>query len=68
MVQAAPRDLVMKKNHIDNTLNFASCVISDKGVLPDPDRISALSKFPVPTDQTGVRSFLEHDKDDKPFF
>ena len=33
-------------------------MISDKGVFPDPDRISALSMFPVSSDQTGVRSFL----------
>ena len=46
------------KFHIATTLNFAGCVISNKGVSPDPNRISALSKFPVPTDQTAVRSFL----------
>ena len=27
-------------------------------VKPDPDRVSALSNFPVPVDQTGVKSFL----------
>ena len=32
--------------------------MSDEGVKPDPDRTSALSNFPVLTDQTGVRSFL----------
>ena len=32
--------------------------MSDEGVKPDPDRISSLSDYPVPTDQTGVRSFL----------
>ena len=32
--------------------------MSDEGVRPDPDRISALSDFPVPTDQTGVLLFL----------
>ena len=39
-------------------MKFAGCVVSDKGVQPDPDRTSSLSQFPVPTDQTGVRSFL----------
>ena len=34
------------------------CVISNKGVFPGPDCVSALSEFPVPLDQTGVRSFL----------
>ena len=32
--------------------------MSSSGITPDPDRVSALSKFPVPTDQTSVRSFL----------
>ena len=50
--------LSLSKFHIDNILKFAGCVISDKGVFPDPDRLSALSKFPVPSDQTSVRSFL----------
>ena len=50
--------LSLSKFHIDNTLNFAGCVISDKGVFPDRDHVFALSNFPVPSDQTGVRSFL----------
>ena len=36
--------LSLSKLHIDNTLKFAGCVISYKGVFPDPDRISALSQ------------------------
>ena len=43
---------------MDTCLNFAGCVVSHCGVKPDPARISALSNFPVPTDQTSVRSFL----------
>ena len=43
---------------VDTCLNFAGCVISPSGVQPDPARISALSGFPTPTDQTSVRSFL----------
>ena len=50
--------LSRSKFQIDRSLKFAGCIISDKGVKPDPDRISALADFPVPTDQTGVRSFL----------
>ena len=46
--------LSLSKFHIDNTLKFAGCVISEKGVFPDPDRVSALSKFSFPTDQTSV--------------
>ena len=50
--------LSRSKFQIDHSLKFAGCIMSDEGVKPDPDRIAALSDFPVPTDQTGVRSFL----------
>ena len=46
------------KFQIDKSLKFAGCIVSDEEVKPDPDRVSALSNFPVPTDQTGVRFFL----------
>ena len=46
------------KFQVDTCLNFAGCVVSPSGVKPDPARILALSSFPVPTDQTSVRSFL----------
>ena len=50
--------LSRSKFQIASSLPFAGCVVSDKGVQPDPSRILALSEFPVPRDQTGVRSFL----------
>ena len=50
--------LSRSKFQVDTCLNFAGCVVSHSGVKPDPARISALSSFPVPTDQTLVRSFL----------
>ena len=46
------------KFQIDRSLKFAGCIVSDEGVEPDPDRISALADFPVLTDQTSVQSFL----------
>ena len=46
------------KFQVDTCLNFAGCVVSPSGVKPDPARISALLSFPVPTDQTFVRSFI----------
>ena len=49
--------LSCSKFHIDTTLHFAGCVISDKGVSPDPNQVSALSNFSVPADQTAVQSF-----------
>ena len=50
--------LSKSKFQVDTCLNFAGCVVSSSGVKPDPARISALSSFPVPTDQTSVHSFL----------
>ena len=50
--------LSRSKFQVDTTLKFAGCVVSASGVTPDPDRLSALSNFPTPTDQTSVRSFL----------
>ena len=50
--------LSRSKFQIASSLNFAGCVVSNNGVHPDPSRISSLTDFPVPRDQTGVRSFL----------
>ena len=50
--------LSCSKFQVDTTLSFAGCVVSDCGVRPDPSRIAALKNFPVPNDQTSVRSFL----------
>ena len=50
--------LSRSKFQVDTTLSFAGCIVSHSGVKPDPSRVSALSNFPVPTDQTSVRSFL----------
>ena len=50
--------LSKSKFQVDTCLNFAGCVVSPHGVKPNPARISALSNFPVPTDQTSVYSFL----------
>ena len=50
--------LSRSKFQVDTSLKFAGCVVSASGVMPDPDRISALANFPTPSDQTSVRSFL----------
>ena len=50
--------LSRSKFQIATSLNFAGCVVPSNGVQPDPSRISSLTDFPVPHDQTGVRSFL----------
>ena len=36
------------KFQIASTLNFAGCIVSDKGVQPDLSRISSLTDFPIP--------------------
>ena len=39
-------------------INFGGMVISKAGVMPDPDRMAALAKYPVPTTSREVKSFL----------
>ena len=50
--------LSRKKFVIGTELSFAGLIVSAKGIKLDPERIVAISKFPVPNDITGVRSFL----------
>ena len=50
--------LSRSKFQVASSLNFAGCIVSNNGVQPDLSRISSLTDFPVPRDQTGVRSFL----------
>ena len=46
------------KFKIGRQVKFGGFIVSDKGVRIDPERIDAISKFPVPTDVKGVRSFM----------
>ena len=50
--------LSKKKCAIGTSLPFAGYIVSSEGVSPDQERVVALSKFPVPKDSTGVKSFL----------
>ena len=50
--------LSRKKFKIGNEISFAGLVISSQGIKPDPNRIKALTQFPVPKDVSDVRSFL----------
>ena len=50
--------LSQKNIEIGSEISFAGLLLTEKGVKPDPARVSALSDFPVPKDVTGVRSFL----------
>ena len=56
--QAAGLTIARKKMSIGTTVNFAGFIISDKGVEPDPGKISAIKDFPSPVDISTVRSFL----------
>ena len=50
--------LSRKKFEIGIEIAFVGLMISARGIKPDPDRITALTKFPAPRDISGVRSFL----------
>ena len=43
---------------IGDEISFAGYMISKDGVKPDASRVKAIKEFPVPTDTTGVKSFL----------
>ena len=48
--------LSRKKFIIGTELPFAGYVVSNKGVSPNQERVSAFRKFPIPVDTTGVKS------------
>ena len=50
--------LSKKKFEIGNEIAFAGLMISSRGIKPDPNRIKALTQFPVPKDISGVQPFL----------
>ena len=50
--------LSKKKFVIGDKITFAGYRIYKNGVKPDNDRVKAIKDFPVPTDATGVKSFL----------
>ena len=39
-------------------VKFLGSVVSARGIEPDPDKLSAISEWPVPTNLTEVRSFV----------
>ena len=50
--------VTLSRSKFQIALSLNCCVVSSAGVQPDPSLISSLTDFPVPCDQTGVRSFL----------
>ena len=47
-----------KCHFAQSSVNFLGFVVSSKGILPDPDKISTVKSFPVPKSVKDVRSFL----------
>ena len=39
-------------------VKFAGYLVSDKGTKPDPEKVAAISQFPIPENLTDLRSFL----------
>jgi len=50
--------LSRKKVEFGESVRFAGFVISKGGIKPDPERLDALAKFPVPKDLTALRGFM----------
>jgi hypothetical protein len=50
--------LSKKKVEIGQRVSFAGHIVSDKGVEPDPEKLEAITDFPSPKDQSGLRGFL----------
>ena len=50
--------LSKKKFIIGVELPFTGYIVSKNGVHPNQERVSAIRQFPIPQDQTGIKSFL----------
>jgi hypothetical protein len=50
--------LSLQKAQIGEKVKFAGFIVSSSGISPNPDKIAAISKFPVPSNVTDLRSFL----------
>ena len=50
--------LAKGKTKCGNSMDFAGYILSDKGILPDPEKLEAIRDFPAPKDLTGLRGFL----------
>ena len=46
------------KYQVGNEVKFAGYVVSDKGTRPNPNKVAAISQFPIPEDLTNLKSFL----------
>ena len=46
------------KYQVGAEVKFAGYLVSDKGTKPDPEKVAAISRFPIPENLTDLRSFL----------
>ena len=47
-----------KKYQLGSEVEFAGMIISKDGIKPDPKKIEALTRFPIPTSLTDLRAFV----------
>ena len=50
--------LSKKKIEFGPSVHFAGFLVDTEGVKTDPEKLRAVSDFPIPSDITGIRSFL----------
>ena len=43
---------------MNRSIKFAGFLISHSGIKPDPEKMEAITAFPVPKDKTALRGFL----------
>lgn len=58
-IRSADLTIKPEKCHLGfEELKFLGHIVSQQGIRPDPDKTSAVSSFPRPTDKKAVRRFL----------
>ena len=58
-IRQAKLKLKHSKCHLfQNQIKFLGHIVTDKGILPDPDKVKAINEMPIPTNVTKLQSFL----------
>ena len=58
-LQSANITINLEKTHfIKSEVKFLGYILSEKGILPDPEKIEAITNFPTPKKQKDIRAFL----------
>jgi len=58
-IRQAKLKLKPSKCHLfQNQIKFLGHIVTDKGILPDPDKVKAINEMPIPTNVTKLQSFL----------